>query len=194
MNLHPSNTEMTAHLPMHHASAKFKAGNEHYSLTEVAVGQLIIRIPEKNLKSATKAIKSVTKLAMPSTLESTSNANYLMYWIAFDEFLLVTPEKTEADIETKLRKAMEGHFAIVDVTGGQTKLQLSGERAEMIIKKSTSYDIHISNLPIGKAVTTNFAKSQAIICRTSDDSFDLIIRRSFSDYIWEWMVDAGSRA
>ena len=107
---------------------------------------------------------------------------------------MITPEKTEADVEDKLRDKMEGHFAIVDVTGGQTLLELSGERAETILKKSTIYDVHESNFPIGKVVTTKFAQSQIIMTRISADGFQLIVRRSFSDYIWQWMVDAGSRA
>ncbi len=107
---------------------------------------------------------------------------------------MLVPEETEFDVETKLRKSMTGHFAIVNITGGQTILELSGERAEIIIKKSTFYDIHLSNFPTGKTVTTTFAKSQLVLRRTDYDSFQLIIRRSFSDYLWQWIVDAGSRS
>lgn len=192
-NLHPSNKDMQ-HLSMHHVSQTHLAGNEHYTLTEKPAGQLVIRIPEKGLASAAKAIKSVTKLAIPSTLQAESKNNYTMIWVGPDEFLLLVPEFSEADVEEKLRKKMEGHFAIVNVTGGQTLLELSGERAETILKKSTVYDVHESNFPVAKAVTTKFAKSQLIILRTGADSFQLIVRRSFSDYIWQWMVDAGSRA
>ena len=56
MNLHPKNADMQAHHSMHHVSRKHVAGNDHYALTEKAVGHLVIRIPEKNLKTAAKAI------------------------------------------------------------------------------------------------------------------------------------------
>ena len=193
MNLHPTNTDMQQ-LSMHHVSKLHPANSEHYSLTEMAAGQLVIRVPESNLKNAAKAIKAVTKLELPSTLQSTSNADFALYWISPDEFLLLVAERTEAEVEAKLRDKMEGHFAIVNVTGGQTLVELSGERAEQILKKSTIYDVHERNFPIGKVVTTKFAKAQVVITRTGSDSFHLIIRRSFSDYIWQWMVDAGSRA
>ena len=193
MNLHPNNTNITCRLPMHHVASKFNAGNEHYVLAEMPAGQLIIRVSGKNIKTVAKAIKSVTKLTMPRTLKSSSNAIFSLFWIAPDEFLLLVPEKTEADIEAKLRDAIEGHFAIVNVTGGQTLLYLSGERAETILKKSIVYDVHVSNFPIGKVVTTKFAKSQVIVSRVASNSFQLIVRRSFSDYIWQWIVDAGSR-
>ena len=194
MNLDPNNAEIQAHHSMHHVSRKHVAGNDHYALTEKAVGHLVIRIPEKNLKAAAKTIKSATKLAMPKILEAKSNKDFSLFWLSPDELLLITPEKTEADVEAKLRKTMKGHFAIVDVTGGQTLLELSGERAETILKKSTVYDVHESNFPVGKVVTTKFAKSQVIVTRVAADGFQLIVRRSFSDYIWHWVVDAGSRA
>ena len=193
MHSHPKSSEINVRYSMHDAAKKYPAGNDYYKLTEISVGHLLIRIPEKNLESASKAIKSVTKLELPSSLEATSNEEYSLFWLSPDEFLLMVPETTEADIEDALRKKMKGHFAIVEVTGGQTLLALSGERAETILKKSTVYDVHESHFPIGKVVTTTFAKSQAIITRVSSDHFQLIVRRSFSDYIWQWIVDAGSR-
>lgn len=193
MELNPSNTAIPRHLPMHHVALQTPAGNEHYELQEKAFGHLVIRASFDDKKFQT-AIKSVTGLKFPTkALSSTENKEYMIYWISPDEVLLLVPEKTEFDVENKLRELMSGHIAIVNVTGGQTVLELSGARAETILKKSSSYDVSPNNFPVGKVVTTVFAKSQAVICRTGDDSFQLVVRRSFSDYIWQWIVDAGSR-
>jgi len=193
MELNPSNSTIPRHLPMHHVAVQLSAGNEYYTLEEKAFGHLVIRASFDDKKLLT-AIKSVTGLKLPTkALSSTENKDYMMNWISSDEVVLLVPEKTEFEVETKLRELMTGYFAIANVTGGQTVLELSGERAETILKKSTSYDISPSNFPIGKVVTTVFAKSQAVIRRTGDNSFQLIIRRSFSDYVWKWIVDAGSR-
>ncbi len=191
MELNPSNLSIPRHLPMHHVAVQLSAGNEYYTLDEKAFGHLVIRasFDDKKLRAA---IKSVTGLKFPTkALSSMENKEYSINWISPDEVLLLVPEKTEFEVETKLRELMTGHFAIVNVTGGQTVLELSGERAETILKKSSSYDVSPSNFPIGKVVTTVFAKSQAVIRRTGDNSFQLIVRRSFNDYIWQWIVDAG---
>ncbi len=194
MELIPKNQDMPRYLSMHHAAEKFTAGNEFYSLEEQALGHLILRASETN-KSVDKAIKKVTNLELPrQALAYASNDSFSINWIAPDEWLILTEDKSEWDVEAKLREAMDGHFALANVTGGQTVLELSGERAETILKKSSTYDVHISNFPIGKVVTTVFAKSQVVLKRTGEDSFQLIVRRSFSDYIWQWIVDAGSRA
>lgn len=193
MELIPENSAIQQRPAMFHVSQEFQAGNEFYTLQEKSFGHLVIRASFDDEKLQT-AIKSVIGLKFPAkALSSAANKDYQINWISADEVLLLVPEKTEFDIETKLRELMKGHFAIVNVTGGQTVLELSGEHAETILKKSSSYDIHPSNFPIGKVVTTVFAKSQAVICRMGDDSFQLIVRRSFSDYIWKWIVDAGSR-
>ncbi len=193
MELNPNSPAISRHLPMHHVAAQLSSGNEYYTLQEKAFGHLVIRTSFDD-KKLNAAIKSVTGLKLPKkALSSTANKDYVINWISPDEVLLLVPEKTEFDVETKLRELMTGHFAIVNVTGGQTVLELSGERAETILKKSSSYDFCLSNFPVGKVVTTVFSKSQAVIRRIGDDSFQLIIRRSFSDYVWKWIVDAGSR-
>ena len=208
MELNPNNPAIKRCLPMHHISAQIPSANEHYSLIERSVGHLIIRAPFANTpvantpvanthvenKTLHKAIQSVTGLKLPTKpLSSIENKEYILNWISPDEVLLLVPEKREFKVETQLRELMTGHFAIVNVTGGQTLLELSGKRAESILKKSSSYDIHPDNFPVGKVVTTIFAKSQAVLRRTGKESFQLIVRRSFSDYLWKWMVDAGSR-
>jgi sarcosine oxidase subunit gamma len=194
MELNPRDNSIKRRSAVHHVSATITAGNDTYSLQEKALGHLVIRLPEINTE-ARKAIKLVTGLELPSKpLTSVENNHFVINWISPDEFLLLTADKIEAGVESKLREKMSGHFSIADVSGGQTMLVLSGERAESIIKKSAPYDIHPSNFPVGKVVTTVFAKSQVVIRRTGADSFELIIRRSFSDYLWQWIVDAGKRA
>ncbi|MEE9325968.1 MAG: sarcosine oxidase subunit gamma family protein [Cocleimonas sp.] len=193
MQLIPKSNEIKQRQSMHQIATQLQAGNDHYTLTETAYGHLVIRTSLKN-KSVNTAVKTITGLNLATKpLSSVSNDKYLICWISPDEYLLLVPEKTEFEIESRLRDKIKGHFAIVNITGGQTVLELSGERAETILKKSSSYDIHQSNFPVGKVVTTVFAKSQLILRRASDDSFQLVIRRSFSDYLWQWIVDAGSR-
>ena len=76
--------------------------------------------------------------------------------------------------------------------GGQTLVELKGPKVREVLMKSTSYDVHPSNFPVGKAVGTVFAKSQLVIRRTGEDTWELLIRRSFSDYWWLWLQDASA--
>lgn len=44
---------------------------------------------------------------------------------------------------------------------------------------------------VNRCVQTNFAKATALVSSNADGSFDLTIRRSFADYIAQWLLDAG---
>ncbi|MAC47927.1 MAG: sarcosine oxidase subunit gamma, partial [Oceanospirillum sp.] len=94
------------------------------------------------------------------------------------------------EVETRFREEMEGHHSLVNSSGGSTILELSGDNVVDMLKKSTPIDLHPKEFPVGKVVSTVFAKSSAIIRRTGDKRFELVIRRSFADYIWLWIQDA----
>ena len=115
-----------------------------------------------------------------------------LYWLGPNEWLAIVAGGTEAEVEARLRQTLRGHFSVVDVSGGQTLVNLSGEAAAMVLKKSSVYDFHSSQFAQGRCVQTTFAKASALISKSADGSFDLVIRRSFSDYLFRWIADAAS--
>ena len=137
------------------------------------------------------AIHKATGLELPGALTLVSSGESSLQWMGPDEWLLVVPGGTEFEAEKKLREALDGqHIQVVNVSGGQTILELTGSKVRELLMKSTSYDVHPKNFPVGKAVGTVFAKSQLVIRHTAEDTWELLIRRSFSDYFWLWLQDA----
>ena len=122
----------------------------------------------------------------------TSSNESRLYWLGPNEWLAIVAGGTEAEVEARLRQTLIGHFSVVDVSGGQTLLNLSGEAVGMVLKKSSVYDFHPSQFAQGRCVQTTFAKASALVSKSADNSFDLVIRRSFSDYLFRWIVDAAS--
>ena len=137
-------------------------------------------------------VAQVLGISVPDRLQRLANGDTVIRWIAPDEWLITAPAEQAFGLESALRAAISGHIAVINVSGGQTILRLSGEHARNVLKKSTSYDVSEHNFPIGKAVTTTFAKTQAVIGRCEDQSWELIIRRSFADYAWLWCQDASA--
>ncbi len=111
-------------------------------------------------------------------------------WLSPTEWLITLPADETATMEDKLRSNLGDEVAVVDNSGGYACIHLMGPMSELVIRKSTSYDVHPSNFPRGKVVGTSFAQSQAILRRLCDTKFEMIFRRSFADYIWRWLVDA----
>lgn len=122
------------------------------------------------------------------------NGNTSVYWLGPSEWLVVEVGGDSEELEARLRKSLTGHISIVDVSGGQTCINLRGTGAATVLKKSSLYDFEgwdNATSTGGRVVQTNFAKASAIISNKSDDSYDLVIRRSFADYVAHWLLDAG---
>lgn len=113
-------------------------------------------------------------------------------WSSPDEWLIIVPEGQAHATELRLRAALVGHYAVVDVSAGQTLLSLSGEKAREVLMKSTPYDVHPARFPVGKAVGTVFAKTTATLRRPAEARWELVVRSSFADYVARWLLDAGA--
>ncbi|MFT5482628.1 MAG: sarcosine oxidase subunit gamma [Halieaceae bacterium] len=115
-----------------------------------------------------------------------------IYWLGPDEWLVIVIEGRQAVIEANLRQAISGHISVADISSGQTLLNLSGAGVATLLKKSCGYDFDAQKFGVGRCVQTSFAKATALAARREDGSFDLVIRRSFADYLARWMLDAGA--
>lgn len=112
-------------------------------------------------------------------------------WLGPDEWLvLAPPERT--GVEADLRQALDGQrHAVVDVSGGQTVVSLSGERARDVLAKGCTLDLHPRVFGPGRCAQTLIAKANVTIYQTDETpSYDLIVRRSFADYLALWLADA----
>ena len=192
-----SSATARAESPLFHAELSKLAGRgpatAGVTLRERALlGHLVIR-GDAHDEGFTGAVQSVVGLEVPGPLAITQKGESSLQWLGPDEWLLVVPGGSEFATEQSLRQALgERHVAIVNVGGGQTLVELKGPKVREVLMKSTSYDVHPSNFPVGKAVGTVFAKSQLMIRHTAEDTWELVVRRSFADYVWLWLQDASA--
>ena len=189
--------EAKAQSPLHHADLASLVGkgrkNAGVTLRERKfLGHLTLRGDGHDPEFAAGVHKALG-LELPVALTVVANAEMSLQWVGPDEWLLIVPGGQEVAVEQKLRAALEGqHIQVVNVSGGQSLLELRGPNVRDVLTKSTSYDVHPNNFPVGKAVGTVFAKSQLVIRRTAEDTWELVIRRSFADYWWLWLQDASA--
>ncbi len=129
----------------------------------------------------------------PNTFHKTHSRS--AFWLGPNEWLIRASDLFAEQIERDLRQQLSGHYSIVDVSGGYTTLTVEGREVVELLKKSCVYDVE--SMPLlsgasGKAVQTVLAKAGAIVSRHTDDCYELVIRRSFSDYIALWLEDASA--
>ncbi|PWI33571.1 sarcosine oxidase subunit gamma [Vibrio albus] len=185
---------VTAESPVleRHKAPVSRAAISSVTLKEVALmGHMILRGDSDNPQFVNEVSK-VLGVPLPTEPLTSSETNELsVSWVSPDEWLIILPAEKAFDLEVALRASLSGHYSIVNQSGGQTILELSGPDAVNVLKKSTPVDVHSSAFPVGKVVTSVLAKTTALVRRVDDSRWQLIVRRSFADYAWRWLADAG---
>ena len=136
----------------------------------------------------------VLNLELP-TRPGTFSANDLetIFWLGPDEWLIISNRPANF-LQLKLREALRGHIAVTDVSGGYTKIRLVGPSLPSVLQKASGYDFEawlLDDTNQSRCAQTNFAKATALVALNEDNSFDVVVRRSFADYIAQWLLDAG---
>lgn len=181
---------VTGQSPLHHQNSPFKS--EGVLLEEVpALGYLILRgnAEDAGFCSGVNTALGVELPVQPLTL--TQNDALSIQWLSPDEWLIVCPGEQCFEWETALHEHLSGHYAVVNVSGGYTMIRLTGERALDVLYQSTTYDVHPRHFTTGKAVATTLAKATMFLRRPDEAAWELIVRRSFADYCWRWLVGVG---
>jgi len=151
-------TESPISSPLSQVDKSSIAGDSPIVAIEHSVGHLVLRGQAEILGPA---LQSSRDLNLPTeALTSSGLGKDCLRWLSPNEWLLTLPLTSVFDAEEALRQKMGGHGAIVNVSGGQTLLELKGSKVTSVLKKSTSYDVDLVNFPVGKVVTTTFAQAQ----------------------------------
>lgn len=155
------------------------------------MGHFNLRINPDN-SAAMQAASKVLGMDLPgAVLTSIEQDGTRISWVSPDEWYVLMPRDQAAGFEIAFREALaDHHYSIVDVSAGQTALELSGVSARSVLMKGAAVDVHDSAFPVGKVVGTAIAKSSGMIVRDGENSYLLLIRRSFANYLWDWLSDA----
>ena len=186
--------EQIADAKLHYSPLGHVKENKPVSPSSIVVtlveklAHLVIRGEQATLSTPLHDVLAISLPTQP--LQAESRGDLCIRWISPDEWLLTLPEQDALTTEARLREVCPTFCALVNVSGGQTLFTLSGPSVERVLMKSTPYDVHPGVFPVGKTVTVPFAQAQCVLRRLSLNSFELIVRRSFADYVWRWLVDA----
>ena len=117
----------------------------------------------------------------------------LVAWLGPDEWLVVSPPDVKDGLAAKLQEALTGlHVSVNDISGGQTIIRLRGARARDVLSKGCPVDLHPRAFGAGQCAQSHIAKSNALIIQLDDTpTYDVIVRRSFADYLARWLKHAG---
>ncbi len=116
-----------------------------------------------------------------------------LLWMGPDEWLLKLQDGQGAAVEAALRQGLQGrHHALVQVGDGNTTLTVQGAAAADLLSRGCPLDLHPRAFGSGALAQTHVAKAGAmVLCRAAGTHFELTVRRSFADYLYRWLCEAG---
>jgi sarcosine oxidase, subunit gamma len=137
------------------------------------------------------AVTSVTELALPiAPCSIAAKDGVKMLWISPDEWLIVCARTQHAALVAGLTERLGGiHSQVADNSGGYTQVILQGRNAKDVVQHVSVYNI--ADLHDGKVVGTTLGKA-SIYMHRQGNGYCLLLRRSFADYIWRFLVRAST--
>ena len=137
-----------------------------------------------------EALESQLGQSLPTTPNTLSEGEHRIYWLGPDEWLILTDLPQLRLLVEKLRQAADGkHVALNDVSGGQIVLRLDGTGVRDLLAKGCTLDLHPRVFTAGMCAQSGLAKANVLIGLAGQaESFDIVVRRSFSDYLLRWLL------
>lgn len=141
-----------------------------------------------------KATQAVLGQSLPVDANTISDGEHRVFWLGPDEWLITTAAGGVATLLARLEKALaDQHAAINDISGGNVALRLAGENARDLFAKGCTLDFHPDAFQVGTCAQSGLAKANVLFGLIDErPTFDIIVRRSFSDYLLQWLTHAGS--
>ena len=116
-----------------------------------------------------------------------------LLWLGPEEWLLVTEDEESSRVMSGLTNSFKGrHVQVVDNSDAYAILGVKGANARNILAKGCTLDLHERVFHSGCSTRTLLGQVQIILYQVTDDpDYEIHVHRSFSEFLWEWFVDAG---
>ena len=154
---------------------------------------------QKNDPVLSPAITKVLGLELPTDVNTVSGRIDGIYTLCLgpDEWLIVTPSNKEQILYSELTQALEQLHTSINLVGeSRTLIRLSGLYARNVLAKGCSVDLHPRVFKPGQCAQTILGRSDITVHQVADEAgtnaatYDIIVFRSFAEYVWTWLEDA----
>ena len=171
---------------------------DNFSMKEkTPIAKINLRGNLNNIEFVTNAEK-ILEMPLPKRAGDTSAKEKItLLWLGPNEWILVSNFEIakEANIYELEQVLFDGISkpnlgAVTNVTDHFTIFSLSGTNIFKILCKGCPYDFESKNFSDNKAVRTIINHIDVTIHRKNKNNIDLYVRRSFANYLWNWLKDS----
>ncbi|KUL20988.1 sarcosine oxidase subunit gamma [Streptomyces regalis] len=158
------------------------------------LAQLNVRLDVKG--AAAEAVGLALDLQLPLQPNSVVRAGELtVLWLGPDEWLLVGPQGSERDLESRIREAAgDEHVSVTDVSAQRTTLLVTGPRAQDLLAHGCPLDLHPRAFGSGRCAQTTLGRTQVVLVARDEPraGFWVLVRSTFAGYLADWLLDAAT--
>lgn len=151
-------------------------------------GSVNVRGGQNDLASV---VKSLASADLPARANTFSPGECELYWLGPDEWLALSREPMDI-VEWRDKLASAGG-SVVDMSDGYVRLDISGKSVREVLAKGCTLDLHPDCFQRGDCAQTAIARGAVLIARAAgENSFVLVVRRSFAEYLALWLRQAAA--
>ena len=140
------------------------------------------------------SVASTLGQALPDIANTMTVGSHRVFWLGPNEWQIMTSSIDPPGLLARLSESLSGqHACVTDVSGGLVSFQLAGPAARDILARGCTLDLHINNFRLGSCAQSGLAKANVLIGLIDDaPSFQIVVRRSFAEYLALWLQAAAS--
>ena len=181
------------HSPLAHLSDRLSDASRPGAVVALAetpfTGMVSLRVDPASPAAA--RVAAVLGAPLPtSCAEVTGAGAHQALWLGPDEWLVVTTTDATALADQLVAALGEDPGLALDVSANRTVLELTGPQAREVLEKGCPVDLHPRAFEPGRAVPTTLARVPVLLWQTGEESYRLLPRSSFADYVARWVLDA----
>ena len=146
---------------------------------------------------ATKIGKILSILPPNEPNTSSANEKFSLLWLSPDEWLIYSNDSKmtlndqvnlEENLFNEISKLNQG--AVTNVSDHWVMFNLNGSKVYNLLSKSCPYNFKEYRSKKGSVVQTVVNHVDVIIHNIGENSINLLVRRSFSKDLWDWLIDS----
>jgi len=139
-----------------------------------------------------KVFQSSLDIEIPNkTCTCTSNDQKHVLQISPDEWMILSnSNEIQGQIIELEKKLTKVHSAINNLTDQYQVVYISGKKSRLVLSKGCSIDLDPTSFGLKDCAQTTLALTDITIFCTAKNSFTVICRNSFANYLIDWLEDA----
>lgn len=156
------------------------------------IGKINLRIKQDDNESR-KIVSEYLNYDLPnSSGEVRGNDETRTAWLGPDEFLIQCTEDNKNNIINDLDNILSNSFfSVTDVSDYYLTIRLSGKKSIAVLTKGCPLNFKKYLNAKDTCAQSYISKSTVFIdCLAEDQIFDISVRWSFAEYLWDWLKDA----